>query len=114
MASLFSDLSIGSNKIGMVVWLAKMKTPEYPEGHEVVGIAIDVTGCIPVGAIAVETGLVDRVIRNSHKAISRQKNPSLHPALLTTGDMFTQKSRTTEPMRLSCRVCCSHCCDRNH
>lgn len=67
MASLFSDLSIGSNKIGMVVWLAKMKTPEYPEGHEVVGIAIDVTGCIPAGAIAVETGLVDRVIRNSCK-----------------------------------------------
>ena len=34
---------IGSNKIGMVGWLVKMKTPEYPEGREVVVIANDVT-----------------------------------------------------------------------
>ena len=34
---------IGSNKIGMVAWLVKMKTPEYPEGREVVVIANDVT-----------------------------------------------------------------------
>jgi len=34
---------VGSNKVGMVAWLAKMKTPEYPEGREVVFIANDVT-----------------------------------------------------------------------
>lgn len=34
---------IGTNKIGMVAWLVKMKTPEYPEGREVVVIANDVT-----------------------------------------------------------------------
>jgi len=34
---------IGSNKNGMVAWLVNMKTPEYPEGREVVFIANDVT-----------------------------------------------------------------------
>jgi len=34
---------IGSNKVGMVAWLVNMKTPEYPEGREVVFIANDVT-----------------------------------------------------------------------
>jgi acetyl-CoA carboxylase/biotin carboxylase 1 len=34
---------IGTNKIGMVAWTVKMKTPEYPEGREVVVIANDVT-----------------------------------------------------------------------
>mmetsp|Transcript_13003 Transcript_13003/g.28230 ORF Transcript_13003/g.28230 Transcript_13003/m.28230 type:complete len:2095 (-) Transcript_13003:158-6442(-) len=34
---------IGSNKVGMVAWVIKMKTPEYPEGREVVFIANDVT-----------------------------------------------------------------------
>lgn len=34
---------IGSNKIGMVAWLVTMKTPEYPEGREVVFISNDVT-----------------------------------------------------------------------
>jgi len=34
---------IGTNKVGMVAWLVKMKTPEYPEGREVVFIANDVT-----------------------------------------------------------------------
>ncbi len=34
---------IGTNKIGMVSWLVNMKTPEYPEGREVVFIANDVT-----------------------------------------------------------------------
>ena len=34
---------IGTNKVGMVSWLVNMKTPEYPEGREVVFIANDVT-----------------------------------------------------------------------
>jgi len=34
---------IGTNTIGMVAWLVNMKTPEYPEGREVVFIANDVT-----------------------------------------------------------------------
>ena len=34
---------IGTNKIGMVSWVVTMKTPEYPEGREVVFIANDVT-----------------------------------------------------------------------
>ena len=34
---------IGTNKEGMVAWIVKMKTPEYPEGRDVVFIANDVT-----------------------------------------------------------------------
>lgn len=34
---------IGTNKVGMVAWKITMKTPEYPEGREVVVIANDVT-----------------------------------------------------------------------
>lgn len=34
---------IGTNKIGMVSWVVNMKTPEYPEGRDVVFISNDVT-----------------------------------------------------------------------
>jgi len=34
---------VGSNKIGMLGWVANMKTPEFPNGREVVIIANDVT-----------------------------------------------------------------------
>jgi acetyl-CoA carboxylase/biotin carboxylase 1 len=34
---------IGTNKVGMVAWVVTMKTPEYPQGREVVFIANDVT-----------------------------------------------------------------------
>jgi len=34
---------IGTNKVGMVAWKVTMKTPEYPDGREVVFIANDVT-----------------------------------------------------------------------
>ena len=34
---------IGTNDIGMVAWVVKMKTPEYPLGREVVFVANDVT-----------------------------------------------------------------------
>eukprot|EP01035_Chromulina_nebulosa_P016919 gene16919-22410_t len=33
----------GTNKIGMLAWITTMKTPQYPEGREVVIIANDVT-----------------------------------------------------------------------
>ncbi|KAJ8902898.1 hypothetical protein NDN08_006218 [Rhodosorus marinus] len=33
----------GANDVGMVAWLLKLKTPEYPEGREVVVVANDVT-----------------------------------------------------------------------
>merc|ERR1719238_2491930 len=32
---------VGSNKIGMAAWLINMKTPEYPDGRDVVVIAND-------------------------------------------------------------------------
>ena len=34
---------IGTNKFGMVSWVINMKTPEYPEGRDVVFVANDVT-----------------------------------------------------------------------
>jgi acetyl-CoA carboxylase/biotin carboxylase 1 len=43
---------VGTNKNGMVAWLVKMKTPEYPEGREVVVIANDVT--VQSGSFGVE------------------------------------------------------------
>ena len=35
--------AIGTNKVGMVAWLVHMKTPEYPDGRDIVFIANDVT-----------------------------------------------------------------------
>lgn len=43
---------IGTNKIGMVAWLVTMKTPEYPEGRDVVIISNDVT--VQSGSFGVE------------------------------------------------------------
>jgi acetyl-CoA carboxylase/biotin carboxylase 1 len=43
---------IGSNKVGMLAWLVTMKTPEYPEGRDVVFIANDVT--VQSGSFGVE------------------------------------------------------------
>jgi len=43
---------IGSNKIGMLAWLLTMKTPEYPEGREIVLISNDVT--VQSGSFGVE------------------------------------------------------------
>ena len=34
---------VGQNDVGMVAWLCTMKTPEYPEGREMVLIGSDVT-----------------------------------------------------------------------
>lgn len=43
---------VATNKIGMVAWIVKMKTPEYPEGREIVLIANDVT--VQSGSFGVE------------------------------------------------------------
>ena len=43
---------IGTNKIGMLAWLLNMKTPEYPEGRDVVLISNDVT--VQSGSFGVE------------------------------------------------------------
>jgi len=43
---------IGTNPIGMVAWIVSMKTPEYPEGRDVVFIANDVT--VQSGSFGVE------------------------------------------------------------
>ena len=44
--------AVGTNKVGMVAWLVEMKTPEYPEGREVVVVANDVT--VQSGSFGVE------------------------------------------------------------
>ena len=33
----------GTNTVGMLAWLVTMKTPQYPEGRQIVLIANDVT-----------------------------------------------------------------------
>jgi len=43
---------IGTNKVGMLAWHVTMKTPEYPEGREVVFVANDVT--VQSGSFGVE------------------------------------------------------------
>jgi len=43
---------IGTNKVGMIAWVVTMKTPEYPEGRDVVFIANDVT--VKSGSFGVE------------------------------------------------------------
>ena len=43
---------VGTNKVAMVGWLVNMKTPEYPNGREVVVIANDVT--VQSGSFGVE------------------------------------------------------------
>mgnify|MGYP005845589223 CR=1 FL=1 len=43
---------VGTNKVAMLAWLLTMKTPEYPEGREVVLIANDVT--VQSGSFGVE------------------------------------------------------------
>jgi acetyl-CoA carboxylase/biotin carboxylase 1 len=43
---------VGSNKIGMLAWTVNMKTPEFPNGREVVIIANDVT--VQSGSFGVE------------------------------------------------------------
>jgi len=48
----FGSRPVGTNKVAMVGWVANMKTPEYPEGRDVVVIANDVT--VQSGSFGVE------------------------------------------------------------
>jgi acetyl-CoA carboxylase / biotin carboxylase 1 len=49
---ILGDRSVGTNTIGMVAWLVSMKTPEYPDGRDIVVIANDVT--VQSGSFGVE------------------------------------------------------------
>lgn len=42
---------VGTNDVGMVAWAVHMKTPEYPEGRDIVVVANDVT--VQSGAVGV-------------------------------------------------------------
>jgi acetyl-CoA carboxylase/biotin carboxylase 1 len=66
---------IGSNKVGMVAWVLKMKTPEYPEGREVVLIANDVT--VQSGSFGVEE---DELYYKASKYARDHKLPRLYIA----------------------------------
>ena len=48
--SFFLLLPPGSNTVGMIAWLVTMKTPQYPEGRQIVLIANDVT--VQVGSFS--------------------------------------------------------------
>lgn len=64
---------IGTNKIGMVGWVLDMKTPEYPEGREVVLIANDVT--VQSGSFGVEE---DEFFYKASKMARAKKLPRLY------------------------------------
>jgi len=66
---------IGTNKVGMVAWVVKMKTPEYPEGREVVFIANDVT--VQSGSFGVPE---DEVFFKASKYARENKLPRVYIA----------------------------------
>ncbi|CAM9685975.1 unnamed protein product [Hapterophycus canaliculatus] len=37
------DRAAGLNDVGMVAWMVTLRTPEYPEGRQIVLIANDIT-----------------------------------------------------------------------
>lgn len=65
--------AIGSNMIGMVGWVINMKTPEYPEGREVVLIANDVT--VQSGSFGVEE---DEFFYKASKMARAKKLPRVY------------------------------------
>lgn len=66
---------IGSNKVGMVAWQVTMKTPEYPEGRDVVFIANDVT--VQSGSFGVPE---DEVFFKASKYARENKLPRVYIA----------------------------------
>lgn len=66
---------IGTNKVGMVAWKVTMKTPEYPEGREVVFIANDVT--VQSGSFGVPE---DEVFFKASKFARENKLPRVYIA----------------------------------
>ena len=51
-ALVLGSRTVGTNKVGMVGWKVTMKTPEYPEGRDVIVISNDVT--VQSGSFGVE------------------------------------------------------------
>ena len=70
-----SKREIGTNKVGMVAWVVKMKTPEYPEGREVVFVANDVT--VQSGSFGVPE---DEVFYKASKYARENKLPRVYIA----------------------------------
>lgn len=66
---------VGTNKVAMVAWLVKMKTPEYPEGREVVVVANDVT--VQSGSFGVEE---DELFFKASKYARENKLPRVYLA----------------------------------
>ena len=66
---------IGTNKVGMVAWVVTMKTPEYPEGRDVVVIANDVT--VKSGSFGVEE---DEIFYKASKYARENKLPRVYIA----------------------------------
>jgi len=72
---VFGKREIGTNKVGMVAWVVKMKTPEYPEGREVVFIANDVT--VQSGSFGVPE---DEIFYKASKYARENKLPRVYIA----------------------------------
>lgn len=66
---------IGSNKVGMLAWHVTMKTPEYPEGRDVVVIANDVT--VKSGSFSVAE---DEVYYKASEYARKRKIPRIYIA----------------------------------
>ena len=66
---------IGTNKEGMVAWLVTMKTPEYPDGREVVFVANDVT--VQSGSFGVPE---DEIFFKASKYAREKKIPRVYIA----------------------------------
>jgi acetyl-CoA carboxylase/biotin carboxylase 1 len=66
---------VGTNNVGMVAWELTMKTPEYPEGRDVVLIANDVT--VQSGSFGVEE---DEMYFKASKYARENKLPRLYIA----------------------------------
>jgi acetyl-CoA carboxylase/biotin carboxylase 1 len=64
---------IGTNKVGMVAWKVTMKTPEYPEGREVVVISNDIT--VQSGSFGVQE---DEVFFKASKYARENKIPRVY------------------------------------
>ncbi|PWN29106.1 putative acetyl-CoA carboxylase [Jaminaea rosea] len=81
----------GTNKIGMVAWLITAKTPEYPEGRQLVIIANDVT--IQAGSFGPAE---DRFFAAASKLARQRKIPRLY----VSANSGARIGLATEPLDL--------------
>jgi hypothetical protein len=96
---------VGTNKIGMLAWHMTMKTPEYPDGREIVLIANDVT--FQSGSFGVSVDLPHLQLYNV-----RYCYVWYHTALIAH-----DACRNTEPLRtlsVDMRVCTHPCTPMTH